>query len=96
LIQQRIDRLFNGEEVTYSEGGNSMMPIIKHRQPVTAVRQESYEVGDVVFCKVRSRFYTHKIVAKNEKKGYQIANNKGRVNGWTHSVYAKVIKVHIK
>ena len=73
-----------------------MRPIIAHRQPVTAKSFPEYEVGDVVFCKVRGNFYTHKVVAKNEKKGYQIANNRGRVNGWTRNVYAKIIKVHEK
>lgn len=96
VIQQRIDRLKAGEEVKYSEPGNSMRPIIKHRQPVTAKAFPEYEVGDVVFCKVRGNFYTHKIVAKNDKKGYQIANNRGHVNGWTHNVFGKVIKVHDK
>ena len=33
------------------------------------------------------------VKAKNEKRGVLIANNRGRVNGWTKTVYGKVVEV---
>jgi hypothetical protein len=87
-----MEALDRGEEVVYKESGNSMTPIIKHRQPVTAKKFNSYEVGDVVWCKVKGNYYTHKIFAKG-KKGYLIGNNHGHMNGWTKKVFGKIIRV---
>jgi hypothetical protein len=72
--------------------GNSMTPILKSGQRLKFVKQDEYEVGDVVFCKVRGRYIdAHKIVKKNNKRGYLIANNHGHENGWTWSIYGKAI-----
>jgi len=74
--------------------GTSMMPMIKSGSTLTFQKCPEYEVNDVVFCKVRGRFIdAHKIIAKNKDKGYEIANNRGHVNGWTHTVYGRVIKI---
>lgn len=91
----KIDRLLNGETIISKEPGNSMVPRIKHRQPVRIVPTtwDQVEVGDIVYCKVRGNFYTHLVTAKNDKKGCQISNNKGHVNGWTKAVYGKVIEI---
>ncbi len=71
--------------------GNSMEPILSSGSLVAFTKQDSYEVGDIVFCKVRGRYIdAHRIVAKNIKRGYLIANNKGHINGWTHQVYGAV------
>ena len=71
--------------------GNSMKPIIKSGQRLRFVKQDEYEIGDIVFCKVKGRFIdAHKIIKKNDKRGYLIANNKGYENGWTRAVYGKV------
>jgi len=92
-----IDRLLAGEIVVgYKEGGNSMVPIIRHRQPVTIkpVDTSKLEKGDVVFVKVRGYIYMHKVTAL--KKGQvQIGNNHGRINGWTKldNVYGIVVSV---
>ena len=52
----------------------------------------TYKVGDIVFCKVKGRFIAaHLMTAKNKKKGYQISNNRGHVNGWAHKVYGRVL-----
>lgn len=92
-----IARLQNGETVSdYREGGNSMTPIIKHRQPVTIkpVDVSKLEKGDVVLCKVRGNVYTHKVVGLREGQA-QIGNNHGRVNGWTslNNVFGIVVSV---
>jgi len=80
-----IERLKRGEVVEgYREGGNSMVPLICHREPVTLapVDTSKLEKGDIVLVKVRGRTYTHKVSAMR-KGQVQISNNKGHVNGWT-------------
>jgi hypothetical protein len=91
----KIKLLLEGKTIISKEPGNSMLPLIKSRQPVklTPVKWEDCEVNDIVYCKVRGRLYTHLVIAKDKKKGLQIANNKGFVNGWTKTVYRKVIEI---
>ena len=79
-----IERLKKGEAVVgHRESGNSMMPLIHHRQPVTIspVDASKLEPGDIVFCKVHGRFYTH-LVKATSPTGVQIGNNRGGINGW--------------
>jgi hypothetical protein len=92
-----IARLQNGETVSeYREGGNSMVPIIKHRQPVTIkpVDTSKLEKGDVVLVRVRGNIYTHKVVGLRKGQA-QIGNNRGGVNGWTSldNVFGIVVEV---
>jgi len=78
------EEVSKGNEVVYSEGGNSMLPIIKSRQPVTLspVNPELLEKGDIVLAKVGRYVYTH--LVKGIKPGQVlIGNNRGRINGWT-------------
>ena len=57
-------------------------------------KSDKYEVGDVVFCKVRGRYIdAHKITAINPKRGYKISNNHGHDNGWAKQIYGKVVKI---
>lgn len=72
-----------------------MVPLIKSGQDhkLEPVEWEDCEVGDIVYCKVKGRFYTHLVKAKSDKKGLQIGNNKGRINGWTRRVYGRVVEV---
>jgi SOS-response transcriptional repressor LexA len=75
--------------------GQSMMPIIKSGSTLEFEKRKEYEVGDIVFCKVRGRFIdAHKIIKKNPQRGYLIANNHGWENGWTKNVYGKVVKIN--
>ncbi|MNJ90595.1 hypothetical protein D3C87_82200 [compost metagenome] len=81
----------------YKEAGNSMLPLIKSRQPVTLepiTENTVLSVGDIVFCKVKSNYYTHKITGIKEKQ-FQISNNRGFVNGWISrdKIFGKVIKI---
>lgn len=85
--------------VDHKESGNSMRPIIKHRQPVTIapVNPENLEKGDIVLAHVSGRLYTHLVSAVDHpNKRVQISNNRGRINGWTS--YNKVygIVTHIQ
>lgn len=74
--------------------GNSMLPILKSGGKLTFVKQEDYEVGDIVFCKVKGRFIdAHKIIKKDLQKGFLIANNHGWENGWTKTIFGKATEV---
>lgn len=91
----KIEKLSEGETIISKEPGNSMLPLIKSRQPVKIkpITWQETEVGDIVYCKVKGNYYTHLVVAKDVKKGCQIANNSGYVNGWTKNVYGKVVEI---
>jgi len=74
--------------------GNSMTPIITSGSLLTFEKKSEYEVEDIVFCKCRSRIIeAHKIIQKDKKRGYLIANNKGGINGWTRKIYGHVTKI---
>ena len=92
-----IEDLNTKGEATFKAFGSSMLPIIRSGSTLTFRPANEYQVGDIVFCKVRGRFIdSHKIVKKDMMGNayrYQIANNKGHVNGWTKQVYGKVTKV---
>lgn len=91
----KLEKLNNGETFVTSEKGNSMVPLIKSGQDhrLAPTTWEAVEVGDIVYCKVRGRYYTHLVKAKNDQKGCQIGSNRGNINGWTKQVFGKVIEV---
>lgn len=97
------DRLLSGETIIRNkESGNSMLPILKSRQPVDLSPIDNHnnlKVNDIVFCKVKGNYYTHKIKAikqKNNNYMYQISNNKGRINGWVSKdkIYGIVTRIY--
>jgi len=94
-MNNKVKRLLEGQTIISKEPGNSMQPILKSRQPVrlAPTTWEDIKTGDIVFCKVKGNLYTHLVTATNEKRGCQISNNKGHVNGWTKQVYGKVIEI---
>jgi SOS-response transcriptional repressor LexA len=86
--------LAKGNEAKMTCFGNSMLPILKSGSTLTFKACESYEIGDIVFCKCRGRLIdAHKVIKIDKNKGYLIANNKGHENGWTHTIYGKCIKI---
>lgn len=91
----KLEKLQAGENIITSEKGNSMVPLIHSGQKheLTPATWESVEVGDIVYCKVHGRMFTHLVKAKNNDKGCQIGNNHGHINGWTKQVFGKVINV---
>ena len=95
MYNKKLEKLLAGEVVISRGPGNSMMPLIRSRQPVELTPATWYEVeiGDAIYCKVRGRFYTHLVKAKSDKKGCCQSNNRGRINGWTKKVYGKVTKI---
>ena len=94
-MKWKIDKLLAGETIISKEPGNSMTPILKSKQPVRIepCTWEDVEKGDIVYCTVRGNTYTHIVTAKNPKRGVQISNNHGHVNGWTKKVWGKVIEI---
>jgi SOS-response transcriptional repressor LexA len=70
--------------------GQSMLPILKSGTLLTFRQQEVYEIGDIVFCKVKGRYIdAHKITKKDPNKGFLIANNHGYENGWTRRIFGR-------
>ena len=64
-----------------------MTPLIKSGQEHVL---SPINLSDVVFCKVKGRYYTHLVKAKGDR-GVLIGNNHGKINGWTKSVFGKVL-----
>lgn len=91
----KLEKLQNGETFTTSEKGNSMIPLIKSGQEhvVKPTNWENCEVNDIVYCKVKGRYYTHLVKATDTLKGCLIGSNQGSINGWTKLVYGKVIEI---
>lgn len=91
----KLEKLQNGESFVTSEKGNSMIPLIYSRQnhKLSPCTWEEVQVGDIVYCKVHGRFFTHLVKAKNNDKGCQIGNNHGHINGWTKQVFGKVTEI---
>lgn len=91
-------KLQQGETIDrHKEKGNSMLPLIKSGQPVKIepVAYGQPTVGDIVFCKVKGKYYLHKI-SKTKGNQYQISNNKGHINGWIsiNGIYGIVTKIY--
>ena len=91
----KVEKLQKGETFITSEKGNSMVPLIKSGQDhkLAPATLEDVEIGDIVFCKVHGKHYTHLVKAKDPVKGCLIGNNRGFNNGWTKQIYGKVIEV---
>lgn len=94
-VLDKIERLKNGETIISKEPGNSMLPILKSKEPVILTPVEdpcdgSIVPGDIVFAKVHGNCYTHKVYGVNPDKGVLIGNNKGHMNGLRMSM-AKLI-----
>jgi SOS-response transcriptional repressor LexA len=72
--------------------GNSMLPILNSGDLLKFEARPEYEVGDIVFCRVRGRYIdAHRVTARGDR-GYLIANNRGHENGWTNRVFGKVVE----
>lgn len=88
-----VQKLQDGEEVSFRPRGNSMTPKIKSGDLVTVSPDaSSLKKGDIVLCKVKGNQYLHLVTAMDGNR-YQISNNHGFVNGWTSQIYGKVVGV---
>lgn len=92
---EKLSKMEIGEKFITSEKGNSMTPILHsgEKHYLTPTNLNEVNVGDIVFCKVKGRYYTHLVKAKHASKGVLISNNHGKINGWTNNVFGKVIKI---
>ncbi|MGI8884743.1 MAG: S24 family peptidase [Pyrinomonadaceae bacterium] len=92
-----IAKLKNGENVYFRPRGNSMQGKIESGQLCTVEPVSDFETlakGDIVLCKVNGNEYIHLIKAIQGKR-FQIANNRGRINGWVgaNSIFGKCVKI---
>ena len=73
--------------------GPSMLPLLPTASVCYYIKSNDYKVGDIVFCKVNGRFIDSHLITKKGRDGrYMISNNHGHDNGWTRTIYGKVIK----
>ncbi len=72
--------------------GSSMLPILTNPSTCEFKRMAQYEIGDIVFCKVKGRYIDAHKITKRDGDRYLISNNHGHDNGWTRIVYGKVVK----
>ena len=91
------EHLKAGETCKVVGFGQSMAPILKSGQPVICVpvtESTNLNKNDIVLCKVKGKYYLHKISAIKGKV-YQIANNHGHVNGTVsrNCIFGKVVKI---
>ena len=92
------EHLKNGETCKVTGYGQSMTPILKSGQSVICVpvtKDISLMKNDIVLCKVKGRYYLHKISSIKNGVSYQISNNHGHVNGTIsrNNIYGKVIEI---
>lgn len=93
-----IEKLKEGETVSFRPSGHSMSGRVEHRQlcTVAPIKDDTtIEVGDIVLCKVKGKQYLHLVQAIKGKEQYGIGNNKGHFNGWIgrNKIYGKLEKV---
>lgn len=89
-----IERLEAGEKVELNPKGSSMVPKIQSGQKIVLSPAKDAEVGDIVLSKVKGKYFIHLVTAVDrEKSRWQISNNHGWVNGWTHEVFGKVTEI---
>jgi len=96
--QRAIADLRAGNNTKFKGHGNSMSPRIPSGSMVTLepVALADIEVEDAVLCKVKGSIFVHKVSALKggpENREVQISNLRGHVNGWTTTVYGRVIHV---
>ena len=71
-----------------------MVPIFPAKTSVKMYyqKQDTYEVGDICFCKVKGRYIDAHLITRVSERGYLISNNHGFDNGWTKTIFGRVIK----
>lgn len=93
-LKNELETVGNGKMKAF---GDSMRPILKSGSLLTFNKSDNYQIGDIVFCKVKGRYIdAHKITKTDANKGFLIANNHGFENGWTKIIYGKVMQAEFK
>lgn len=97
--QFHIEKLKQGETVSFRPKGNSMQPKIESGNLVTVSPDVSNVVeGDIVFCRVKGNYFIHLVKGTKtdgDKELYLIGNNKGGTNGWVtkNGIFGKVTDI---
>lgn len=88
--------LRENKPVQFRPRGNSMFPKIESGQlvHVQPFDHNTLKEGDIVFCKVKGKYYVH-LVSAIQGDRIQISNNKGHINGWIghNGIFGKVMKI---
>lgn len=93
--ERTMKTLEGGQNAAMKVFGNSMRPIIWTGSKLLFRKTDDYQVGDVVFCKVKGRLIdAHKIIKIDSRGRFMIANNLGHENGWTSRIFGRVIAVN--
>lgn len=92
------EHLRNGEICKVVGFGQSMTPILKSGQPVICnpvTEETNLQKNDIVLCKIKGKYYLHKISAIKNGVSYQISNNHGHINGTIRksNIYGIVVKI---
>ena len=53
---------------------------------------DALSVGDIVLCRVKGNVYLHLVQALGDGR-VLIGNNRGKINGWTRTVYGRATKI---
>lgn len=94
-ITSAVEPLLFKVTVKVQAFGNSMKPLIQSGEIVTVEPIEGdteIKKGDIVIARVNGRIYLHKVRAVGHHQ-FQIASNRGKINGWTNRehVYGRVV-----
>ena len=91
-----IAKLRAGQTVSFRPRGQSMAGRIESGQLCTVVPIDpaALRVGDIVLCRVGRHDYLHLINAIVDTQ-FQIANNRGFINGWigADAIFGKCVHV---
>ena len=66
------------------------------RVVVEPVALTDLAVGDIVLCRVKGNVYLHLVKAirgSGANTSVQIGNNRGKINGWTRTVYGRAVEI---
>ncbi len=92
--QRVLDAVADGKDAKMKAHGRSMIPLIENGSVLTYRATNDYQIGDVVFCKVKGSYIAaHRITKINSDGKHMIANYRGRENGWASEIFARVIEV---
>jgi len=72
--------------------GNSMKPKLSNPSTCHFKVADEYNIGDIVFCKVKGRYIDAHLITKKDGDRFLISNNHGYDNGWTRTIYGRVVK----
>ncbi len=93
-----IAELADGKIAVIKPHGGSMRPKVESGATVTVEPVEigDVEVGDIVLCRVKGNVFLHLAKALRgpaDNRSVQIGNNRGKINGWTRTIYGRATSV---